>query len=61
MSISTISNAKLFAIKMYFLNLQNKKVINKKFNQLHEKEKISQTKKFKRLRLFNFRNIKNRK
>ena len=46
MFILTISNAKSFAIKIYSLNLKNKKVIDKKFNRLYEKEKMLWTEKF---------------
>ena len=40
MFISTISETKSLAIKMYLFNLKNKKMIDKKFNRLHEKEKM---------------------
>ena len=46
MFILTISDAKSFAIKMYSFNSKNKKMIDKKFDQLHEKKKMSWTKKF---------------
>ena len=46
MFISTISNAKPFAIKIYSFNLKNKKMIDKKFDRLHKKKKMSCTKEF---------------
>ena len=46
MFILTILNAKSLAIKIYSLNSKNKKMINKKFDWLHEKEKMSWTKRF---------------
>ena len=46
MFISMISKAKSFAIKMYSFNSRNKKMIDKKFDRLHEKKKMSWTKKF---------------
>ena len=51
MFILTISEAKPSAIKMYSFNLKNKKMIDKKFNRLHEKEKISWT---KELTIYNY-------
>ena len=46
MFISTILSAKSFAIKIYLFNLKSEKLIDKKFNRLYTKEKISWTKKF---------------
>ena len=46
MFISTISDAKSFAIKIYPLNSKNRKVMNKKFDRLYEKKKMSWTEKF---------------
>ena len=36
MFIDTILDAKIELFKIYFVNLQNRKIINKKFNKLHE-------------------------
>ena len=46
MFISTISGTKSLAIKMYSFSLKNKKMIDKKFNRLYEKEKMSWTERF---------------
>ena len=46
MFILTISDAKSSAIKMYSFNSKNKKMIDKKFDWLHEKKKMSWTEKF---------------
>ena len=46
MFILTISKAKSSAIKIYSFNLKNKKMIDKKFDRLYEKEKMSWTEKF---------------
>ena len=41
MFISTISDAKFFAIKIYSFNSKNKKILNKKYSYLYKKEKMS--------------------
>ena len=46
MFISTILKTKSPAIKMYSFNSKNKKMIDKKFDRLHKKEKMSWTEKF---------------
>ena len=45
MSISTISDAKPFAVKIYSFSSKNRKMIDKKFDRLYEKEKMSWTEK----------------
>ena len=40
MFIDTILNAKIESFKIYFVNPQNRKVINKKFNKFHEQNKL---------------------
>ena len=40
MFIDTILDAKIESLKIYFVNLQNRKIINKKFDKLHEQDKL---------------------
>ena len=40
MFIDTIFDAKIESFKIYFVNLQNREIINKKFDKFHEQSKL---------------------
>ena len=40
MFINTIFDAKIELFKIYFVNSQNRKIINKKFDKFHEQSKL---------------------